>query len=261
MDVANPGFRPDASLDRDGMEDMQRELAAAARFEDDGGLDPTAIEIAGPVDQDDPAAYDPAGGPVVVGVDQAFREDHAVSAAVAVQDGAVVASSAGRASLDLPYIPGLLAFREAPAIVDALDSLDVPPDVLVLDGSGRIHYRQAGIAVHVGVLYDVPAVGVAKRLLCGQPRSSLEDPLAAGTRVAIDADAAVDAPAGTVIGYAFQSRQYPNPSRRHVNPLFVSPGHRLSAETAVDVVAATCGGYKLPEPTRLADRRANELKR
>jgi deoxyribonuclease V len=69
----------------------------------------------------------------------------------------------------------------------------------------------------------------------------------------------MDAPDGTVVGYAFQSRQYPNPGTRHVNPLYVSPGHRVSAETAVDLVEATCTGYKLPAPTRLADRYADEL--
>jgi len=260
MDVVRPEFLPDASLDREAMESMQRDIANAASFADDGVPDPGDFVIAGSVEEH--GEYDPDGGPVVVGVDQAFVGDEAaVSATVAVQDGRIVEQSAGREPQEFPYIPGLLAFREAPAIVDALESLQTPADILVLDGSGRIHYRQAGIATHVGLLVDVPAIGVAKRLLCGHPESSLDDPLAEGTRVAIRADDEVDAPNGTRIGYAFQSRQYPNPERRHVNPLFVSPGHRISAETAVDVVEATCAGYKLPEPTRLADKRADELKR
>lgn len=259
MRVVRPEFLPDASLDRAEMAAMQVALAEDAVFEDDGvpPLDDIWVRdgVAGV------GNYNPDGGPVLVGVDQAFRETDAVSAAVAVQDGRVVEQADGQAPLDFPYIPGLLSFREAPAIVDALESLETPADVLVLDGSGRIHFRQAGIATHVGVLFDTPALGVAKNLLCGTPRRSLDDPLREGERVAIEANRRVDAEAGTVIGYAYQSRQYPNPEKRHVNPLYVSPGHRIGAETAVEIVAATCAGYKLPEPTRLADQRADELKR
>lgn len=260
MDVQRPEFLPDASLDRDAMESMQVELAAEATFSDEDLPTPSNIALDEPVTAFDD--YDPSGGPVVVGVDQAFVGDEAaVSAAVAIQDGRIVEQVEGNAVLDFPYIPGLLAFREAPAILDALESLVTPTDLLVFDGSGRLHYRQAGIATHVGVMVDVPAIGVAKSLLCGEPASSLDEPLPEGVRVAIEADDEVDAPNGTVIGYAVQSRQYPNPEKRHVNPLFVSPGHRVSAETAVDLVEATCAGYKLPEPTRLADKRADELKR
>ncbi|MFB6271167.1 MAG: endonuclease V [Halobacterium sp.] len=269
MDVVHPEFLPDPDRSHDEMEELQREIAAVATFADDFEFDVADLAI-----EDTPTdatSGTTAGAqatlgsgveaPVVVGVDQAFvGDEYSVSAAVAIQDGRIVERAAGRAELEVPYIPGLLAFREGDAIVDALESLSVDPDVLVFDGSGRIHFRQAGIATHVGVLFDVPAVGVAKSLLCGTPRESLDDPLPAGARVAIEADDDVDAPAGTVIGYAYQSRQYPNPAQRHVNPLIVSPGHRVSAETAVDVVEATCAGYKLPAPTRLADKYADELK-
>ncbi|MFB6132779.1 MAG: endonuclease V [Halanaeroarchaeum sp.] len=260
MDVVSPAFLPDPMLDRGAMEDQQRSIAADATF-NDVGVDFLPVTVPEPIDlpETDGAEADtdpnPAGdGPIVVGIDQAFTDEEAVSVAVAVQDGAVVEQSVGLAALEIPYVPGLLAYREAGAIVDALRGLDVNPDLLLLDGSGRIHYRQAGIAVHVGVLFDVPAIGVAKSLLCGRPERSIDDPLPAGTRVPIRADESVDAPPGTLLGYAFQSRQFPNPSRRHVNPLFVSSGHRMSAATAVDAVAGLCAGYKLPEPIRLADR-------
>lgn len=259
MQVVRPEYLPDASLDRDAMEAMQTALAGDAVFVDDGAPDPDDVWVRDGVDG--VGNYDPDGGPVIVGVDQAFRETDAVSAAVAVQDGRIVEQADGSATLDFPYIPGLLSFREAPAIVDALESLQTPADVLVLDGNGRIHFRQAGIATHVGVLFDIPAIGVAKNLLCGQPQHSLDDPLDEGVRVPIEANRRVDTESGTVIGYAYQSRQYPNPVKRHVNPIYVSPGHRVGPETAVDIVAATCAGYKLPEPTRLADQWADELKR
>lgn len=264
MDVVRPEFLPDPALDTGDMEALQRDIAAAADFSDDHGLTPASVALEETPSEQTTLGESTAGdgdAPVVVGVDQAFRGDEtSVSAAVAIRDGAVVERAAGRAPLDIPYVPGLLAFREGGAIVAALESLTVDPDLLVLDGSGRIHFRQAGLATHVGVLFDAPAVGVAKNLLCGTPRDPLEDPLPEGARVAVEADDSMDAPDGTVVGYALQSRQYPNPETRHVNPLYVSPGHRVSAEAAADLVEATCTGYKLPAPTRLADRYADELK-
>nr|WP_279530102.1 endonuclease V [Halospeciosus flavus] len=255
------------------MAELQRDLVADAVFADDVDFAPADVALDDPPEDRTPEAgqqtlsagpaeaYDPEGPPVVVGIDQAFVDDEeAVSAAVAIQDGAVVERAVGRRPLEIPYIPGLLAFREGGAIVDALQNLSVPGDLLVLDGSGRIHFRQAGIATHVGVVFDTPAIGVAKSLLCGEPRESLDQYFEAGERVAIEADDEVEAPTGDVIGYAFQSRQYPNPEKRHVNPLIVSPGHRVDEETAVDFVEALCAGYKLPEPTRLADRDVGRLK-
>lgn len=262
MDVARSAYLPDPAADRETMESQQRSIAKEAVVSDTVDFDPDALTVDDPIDLPELEATPPAttDDPIVVGIDQAFTDDEAISVAVAIQNGRVVERSVGRTDLRLPYIPGLLAFREAGAIVAALRSLDVDPALLVLDGSGRIHFRQAGIATHVGVLFDVPAIGVAKSLLCGTPSRSLEPALPAGTRVPIRADDAVDAPSGTVIGHAFQSRQYPDPTRRHVNPLVVSPGHRVSAATTVDFVDALGTGYKLPEPTRLADRAVDEEK-
>jgi deoxyribonuclease V len=267
------------------MEALQRDIAAAATFADDGAPDPAAVAVEeaaslanglppardgaqerlGAGEESTAAERDP-DAPTVVGVDQAFltdredgRPDAAVSAAVALRDGAVVEYASATTPLSIPYIPGLLAFREGEPILAALDALDADPDLLVCDGSGRIHYREAGLATHVGVLRDVPSVGVAKSLLCGEPDEPT-DGRPEGWRTPVRADDAVTtAEPGTVIGHAFQSRQYPN--SRRVNPLYVSPGHRVLAETAVDLVAALCAGYKLPEPTRLADAHAERAKR
>jgi deoxyribonuclease V len=259
MRPANARFLPDPDAGREAMESLQRELADVARFEDDGCPTPEAVAL-----ESEPSLADrgePTGdGPIVVGIDQAFQDEEGLSAAVAIQDGTVLEVSCGRTPLSIPYIPGLLAFREGGPIVEALGGLTVDPDLLVLDGHGRIHYREAGIATHVGVLYDVPAVGVAKNLLCGRPARSLDEPLPEGTRVPIYADESVTAPKGTVLGHAYQSRQYPNPAVRHVNPIYVSPGHRVGASTATDLVAALGTGYKLPAPTRLADRAAADCK-
>ena len=264
-------FRPDPSLSRAEMESLQRELAATAAFADDHRLDPSALAVDEPADLTDgvPAASrgrsgSPPEKPVVVGVDQAFLtggdgRDRAISAAVAIRDGDVIEYASATTALSIPYVPGLLAFREGEPLLAALDALDSEPDLVVCDGSGRIHFREAGIATHVGVLRDVPSVGVATRLLCGTPAAATDE-RPEGWRTPIRAGDAVEtAEPGTVIGHAFQSRQYPN--SRRVNPLYVSPGHRVSAATAVELVDALCAGYKLPEPTRIADACADAAKR
>jgi len=268
-DIAHPAFRPDPDLSREEMEALQRDIADTAVFEDDIDFDPRRVRTgtqqtrlgdgydAGEARPD----ADACDAPTVVGIDQAFLEERAVSAVVATRAGEVVERAHAVTPLEIPYVPGLLAFREGEPILAALSALadaGVGPDLLVVDGSGRIHFRQAGIATHVGVLLDVPAVGVAKNLLCGTPARSVEN-LPEGERVPIEADDAMDAPAGTVVGHALQSRQYDSRSQS-INPLYVSPGHRLGAETATGIVERCCDGYKLPEPTRLADAHADEVK-
>ncbi|WP_323674875.1 endonuclease V [Halorubellus sp. PRR65] len=245
MDVERPEFVPDPSASREEMEAQQRAVADVASFADDFGFD--AARVGRPE------------GPLVAGVDQAFLDDRAVSAVVVSRGDEVVERTYAVTSLKIPYIPGLLSFREGGPIVDALQGLEHDPDLVLFDGSGRIHYREAGLATHMGVVFDVPAVGVAKNLLCGTPERDV-DGLAAGERVPVLADEAVTASDGEVVGYAVQSRQYDSGSRS-INPLWVSPGHRVSAATAADAVLATTAGYKLPEPTRLADAYADEAKR
>jgi len=257
MEPVKPEYVPDASRSREEMEALQNDIAQTAVFEDDLDFDPATVSIAGSGGQ---TTLTSGASPVIVGVDQAFLDDdRAVSAIVALQDGEIIEEVTAVAETEIPYIPGLLSFREGNAILAAFEKLSVTPDLAVVDGSGRIHFRQAGLATHIGVTLDLPAVGVAKNLLCGTPRELLPERMAEGARIAIEADSDVTAPDGTVIGYAFQSRQYDSGSTS-INPLYVSPGHRISAETTVDVVERCCEGYKLPEPTRLADRRADEAK-
>jgi len=269
MDPVRPEFVPDPSLSHEQMEALQRELAAAAVFEDDIAFDPATVRVDGAADgagggaqtrlDTDGASAGPGDLPLVAGVDQAFVDDHAVSAVVVLRDGEVVERAHAVAPVEIPYIPGLLSFREGGAILAAFDNLDCDPDLAVVDGSGRIHFREAGLATHIGVTLDLPAIGVAKSLLCGTPRESLDRKLPTGARVAIEADADVEtADPGTLIGHAVQTKQYEGD--RYVNPVYVSPGHRLSAATAADIVERTTAGYKLPEPTRLADAYADELK-
>lgn len=136
-----------------------------------------------------------------------------------------------------PYIPGLLSFREAPSVLAALAKLEVRPDLLMLDGQGLAHPRRFGIACHVGLLTDIPAIGVAKSRLTGrhdEPGKGKGDqaPLVDGEEVI-----------GTVLR-----------TRDRVKPVYVSVGHRVSLETAVSITLACATRYRLPEPTRLADK-------
>lgn len=240
MEPVRTEFAPDPALSREEMETLQQEISEAATFSDTLPIEPS-----------DPHT-------LVAGVDQGFSDDTATSAIVVTRGANVVERVHARVETEIPYIPGLLSFREGGAILAAFEELETEPDVVLFDGSGRIHFREAGLATHIGVMLDVPAIGVAKNLLCGQPSESLAEPLAEGTRIPIGADKKVTAPDGTVIGHAFQSRQYDSGSR-HINPLYVSPGHHVSAETATDIVADCCAGYKLPEPTRLADSHAADV--
>jgi deoxyribonuclease V len=267
MEPVHPAFVPDASDSREAMERLQDDIAETAVFDDEFAFDPARVWPTSEsgqqrLDEAGTAATDTAHGesPVVVGVDQAFVDDgeRAVSALVAFRDGEVIERAHAVAPTDIPYIPGLLSFREGGAILAGFRELSVEPDLAVFDGSGRIHFRQAGLATHVGVTLDLPSLGVAKSLLCGDPQGSTEG-LDEGECVPIEANSDVTAPDGTVIGHAVQSRQFSS-GNRHINPLIVSPGHRLSAETAVEFVLACAQGYKLPEPTRQADAYADELK-
>jgi deoxyribonuclease V len=236
--TTNMAFPTDVS--RDEMVALQHEIADEAVFSDGCGV--KSVET-------------------VAGVDQAFTQDGdvEVSAAVVLRENETVEEATVRRVTRVPYVPGLLAFREGRAVVAALEALETTPDVTLVDGSGRIHPRQAGLATHVGVALDIPTVGVAKSLLCGTPRRSVER-LEEGERVAIVADEGVDAPDGTILGSALQTKQYSEDASTTVNPLYVSPGHRMSAETAVGIVFEACEGYKLPEPVRRADKLADVSK-
>ncbi len=237
MKPEKPQYLPSPGLSRKEMEKLQYEIAEEAVFEDNFDF-PRSLEDV-----------------KVAGIDQAFIDEKAVSGVVVMENGEVMERGHGVAELEISYIPGLLAFREGSCIIEALESLSAKPDLLMLDGSGRIHFRQAGIATHIGVLFDIPAIGVAKKLLCGRTTDEVND-LDEGERVPVVADDSVETGDGELIGYAYQSRQ----TSRGINPLYISSGHRVSEDTAVDLVEKTGGGYKLPEPTRLADKYVDKIK-
>jgi len=137
--------------------------------------------------------------------------------------------------VDFPYVPGLLTFREAPLTLAAFERLDIAPDLILFDGQGIAHPRRLGLASHLGLLLDTPAIGCAKSRLCGSHQiPDLEPGSYADLR---DGDEIIGAVLRTKLG---------------VKPVYVSIGHKISLESALYWVTQCCRGYRLPEPTRLA---------
>ncbi|MBJ3816365.1 deoxyribonuclease V [Shimwellia pseudoproteus] len=136
----------------------------------------------------------------------------------------------------MPYIPGFLSFRETPALAVAWQQLAHKPDLLLVDGHGIAHPRRLGVASHFGLMIDVPTIGVAKKRLCGRYTLPSDSPGALAPLVDKDQP----------LGWVWRSKA-------RCNPLFVSTGHRISADTALSWVQRCMAGYRLPEPTRWAD--------
>lgn len=185
---------------------------------------------------------------LIAGVDVGFEEGGAITRAAAVLLDAStmqpVAEALARLPTCMPYIPGLLSFRELPAVLRALADLPEVPDLILADGHGIAHPRGLGIATHLGVITDLPTIGVAKKILVGHHADV--GPMRG--------DRADLVHRGNMIGTALRSKD-------GIKPLIVSPGHRVSLARAPGLVLACGRGYKLPEPTRLADRIASRRDR
>ena len=163
------------------------------------------------------------------------------SAAVVLrwEDMAVVEVRTADTAPRFPYVPGLLAFREAPAVLDVLGRLDTTPDLILADGQGLAHPRRFGLACHVGLLAGVPTIGCAKSLLVGR-YSGLASEQGSSADL-VDRD--------EVVGAAVRTRS-------GVSPVFVSVGHRVDLAAAVRLTLACSRGYRVPEPTRTAHHAA-----
>lgn len=183
----------------------------------------------------------------VAGIDAGFEAEGTITRAAVV-----VLTFPGLQPIDevlvrcpttFPYIPGLLSFREVPAILEALSQLQTEPDLILCDGQGIAHPRRLGIASHLGLLIDRPTIGVAKSRLVGTHTDVPNDkglwvPLVDGHER---------------IGAVLRSRS-------GTKPLYISAGHRISLETAIDYVLRCTPKYRLPETTRYADRLASSGK-
>jgi deoxyribonuclease V len=180
----------------------------------------------------------------VAGIDVGFEDGGKVARAAVVVLGfpglEVLEQILARRASSFPYIPGLLSFREIPAVLDAFERLRFNPDLILCDGQGLAHPRRFGLACHLGVLTDLPTIGVAKTRLVG---THTEPGLARG-------DWAPLWDAGSVIGAVLRTRS-------QVKPLFVSIGHRIGLDTAIGYVLACSPRFRLPETTRRAHRLAS----
>jgi deoxyribonuclease V len=189
-----------------------------------------------------------AGYELVAGADVSYnRFATTFYAAVVVlrsSDWSVVEVQGAVRESTFPYIPGLLSFREAPALLDAFVKVRAQPDVIMIEAHGVAHPRRFGITSHVGLWLDLPTVGAAKSLLygrCKEPGKKVGSlsPIVAGDEV---------------IGMAVRTKL-------RTKPVYVSVGHRIDLPSAVRVVLASCRGYRLPEPTRQAHLHCNSLRR
>ena len=186
---------------------------------------------------------------LVAGADVAYdTSTHQMFAGVVVlhyPELCVVEAHRAVRAATFPYIPGLLSFREAPALLEALNKLTCIPDVVFVDGHGLSHPRQFGIACHIGVIIDRPVIGCAKSRLTG----SYEEP--APTR---GSTSSLCNRNGHIIGSVVRTRD-------HTRPLFVSIGHRVDLSEAVRLTLLCGEGYRIPEPTRQADLFVESVKR
>lgn len=180
----------------------------------------------------------------VAGIDVGFEEDGAVTcAAVAVLDFPSLEfreQALARKPTRFPYVPGYLSFREIPAVLAAMERLKTKPDLLLCDGQGIAHPRRFGLACHLGVLTDIPSIGVAKSRLIGA-HDALPRPKGSWVPLLDE---------GEIIGAVLRTRV-------GVKPVYVSVGHRVSLETAIEYVLRCTAKYRLPETTRWAHKLAS----
>jgi deoxyribonuclease V len=184
----------------------------------------------------------------VAGIDVSFaRTRDLLFAAIVVLDyGSLEPVETASAALQpvFPYIPGLLTFREGPVVLAAYERLSVEPDLLMFDGQGIAHPRGLGLASHVGVLLDKPSIGCAKSRLIGEFKEPKQK---RGSMRTLSVER-------RKVGVVLRTRD-------NTKPLFISPGHRVTIETAARRVLDTGRGYRLPEPTRRAHHEAERAKR
>ena len=187
-------------------------------------------------DQLDPVQF-------VAGVDMAINENNGMARAAVVllsyPEMEIVERHIYEEPIRMPYIPGLLSFREAPCVLGAFQQLRQRPELVMVDGAGIAHPRRIGIASHLGLWLDLPTIGCAKSLLTGRFTPSKLGEEAGSWEPLIDK--------GETVGAAVRTRT-------RVNPMIISLGHRISLETSIEYVLKCARGYRLPEPTRQADK-------
>ena len=175
----------------------------------------------------------------IAGAEQAFFGKNILSAIVVCdyRNFRIIEEKHATAEAKIPYISGFLFYREGPAVMEAFSRLEQKPDVLMVNGNGILHPRKMGMASHLGILLDMPTIGVAKRLSFGEIR-------------------------GKTVYADNKARGYELISREHSKPLYVSPGHKVSLKKSLEIVKkCIIYPHKLPEPLHLAHKYADKMKK
>jgi deoxyribonuclease V len=184
----------------------------------------------------------------VAGIDVSYNQGsdwlYAAIVVLRLADLHRLGSASATVQVPFPYIPGLLSFRECPAVLQAWEKLPVMPDCLMCDGQGIAHPRRLGIASHLGLWLDMPSLGCAKSLLVGAYREP------GARRGSVEPLVHRQEQVGVILR-----------TKDGVKPVFVSPGHKISLKKAVEVALACCTKYRIPEPTRQAHLLVNEIRR
>lgn len=179
----------------------------------------------------------------VAGVDMAINEEHNTARAAVVllkyPEMEIVEQHIYEEPIRMPYVPGLLSFREAPCVLGAFHKLRKHADLVMVDGQGIAHPRRLGIGAHLGLWLGLPTIGCGKSILVGHYNKAELGEEAGSWVPLIDKK--------EVIGAVVRTRT-------RVNPMIISPGHMISLETSIKYVLACSKGYRLPEPTRQADK-------
>ncbi|BAI80331.1 deoxyribonuclease V [Deferribacter desulfuricans SSM1] len=183
---------------------------------------------------------------LIAGIDVSFSIKHSLcfcSIVILNKNLEIVEISNAHRKINLPYIPGLLSFRELPAIFLAYKKLKSHPDIFILDSQGIAHPRKLGLASHFGVVFNVPTIGCAKSKLVGKYKEPGHN----------KGDYTKLYHKNELVGYVLRSRT-------NVKPIFISPGHLVDFESVLKIVLSTTCKYRIPEPTRQAHISAEKYK-
>ena len=162
---------------------------------------------------------------------------------LSLPDLKIVESKGLQTTAPFPYVPGLLSFRESPAILEVWEMLEQKPDILVTDGQGTAHPRGLGVACHLGLWLEIPTIGCAKTLLCGK----------------FD-ELAIERGSYQPLIYKNETVGAALRTKTRVNPVYVSPGNLINLEDSIKIMLSCDGGYRIPEPTRQAHLFVNRLR-
>ncbi|MBI5188410.1 MAG: endonuclease V [Nitrospirae bacterium] len=181
----------------------------------------------------------------ITGVDAAFLEDKVIGVACLYKYPEIipVEDTYAVTEVSFPYIPGLLSFREGPVIIEAINSLNIKPDIILFDGQGIAHPKGLGIASHIGVLLEAPTIGCAKSRLVGEYK---EPGFKRGNWSSLEYGS-------KIVGAVLRTKD-------NVRPVFVSPGHRIDLRNSIEIVLRCTDKYRIPEPLRRADSISKKIK-